>query len=355
MAETHQLRELPVQTNNKKQALFGLEILMRCRSNSTKLYMLIDWLDVRKMWEKSQRFWFFPHIKGGTMSDLFEQIRSNLNENIKRGAHCLLWLSFPEDSRDRLSVVQEFIWEVRGVFPSALFGVGTTTDKDYNATLCIMEGNSNDCAIIKQCIKDAGEMKVEQADMVAFLKRTFGTALETLEEMVADGIDLTDNEVVANLQELILAINQIPQGRVRAFSVSTVIDDFEELVERFYGILARPHQDAEASFTCDWLVSRLNSLAEEPDEVDAQRLERYLAIAKTLAENGSDKIRAYLAEAAEHLAHELTFEWMQEEAKAVWDYAIELLSQENLRIIQREGRLRYAQTNLELVRDGSDV
>lgn len=344
-----QWRELPVQTDEKKQALFGLELLMRCRCDSTKLYMPIDWFDVHKMWEKSRRFRFFPHIKADTMIGLFEQICGYFDEHIGQDVHCLLWLSFPEASREKLSVVHEFICGVRESFPSAKFGVGTSTDNAYSATLCIMDSNVNDWSLIERCIQDAGEMEVEQAEMTASLKKTFGIALDALEEMVTKGIDLTDSDVVSHLQELILAICQIPQGRIHAFDVMTVLKEFEEYEERFYRILSLPRQNADSSLTCDWLVDRLHELAVNPKEIDVQRLERYLDILEKLTVTGSDKILARLEEATENLAHELTSEWMPEEAKRVCSVAINLLSRDNVWIIQREKRLLNIKTTMEYI------
>lgn len=202
-------------------------------------------------------------------------------------------------------------------------------------------------ATIKTCIMNAEQQAVEQADMSAFLKRVFDTAINALRDLVEAGINLSDKDVVARLQELILAICQIPQHRIHAFNVSDVIKEFEVYEEHFYGYLSLPPQDAETSIACDWIVDRLDDLAEEPKVIDTRRLKTYLEICEMLAENGSDKIRAYLVDASENLANELTSEWMQEEAKMVWSFVVKLLSQDNVRIIQREKRLLIAQTAIE--------
>lgn len=285
-------------------------------------------------------------------------------------------------------------------------------------------------ATIKTCIINASEQEVKQAEMAAFLKRVFNTAIRALQDLVEAGIDLGDKVIVSRLQELILAICQIPQHRIHAFDVSTVLKEFEEYEEHFYGYLSLPKQDAETSFTCDWLIDRLadfaknppegeeygekltlymdlcgnlmrsgsnrirayladaleklaqsckyvtpdglyrflayyigeqnaensvccdfvvrkiNYLADHPNEVNSEVLDSYLDICEKLAENGSDKIRAYLVRATENLAQILTSEWMRDEAKMVWDFVIKLLSQENVRIIQREKRLLNAQTTI---------
>lgn len=332
----------PIQIEDKEHALSCLELLSRLNDD---VILPIDWFDIRMLLEQNRRFWFYPSIKANNMAKLFEQVRHCLAVHMKgHSVHCVLWLDYPAGSSEQPDDIFAYFQTIRKAYPVSLLGINSSRRASYTATLCVMEGKParerDNWALIKGCVQDAETQKVDQADMAAFLKRTFCTALDTLEEMVADGLDLSDKDVVANLSELILAINQIPQGRVRAFSVSTVIDEFEELVERFYGILAQSRQNAETSFTCDWLVSRLNSLAYEPDKVDAQKLKRYLGIAETLVLNGSDKILAYMAEAAEHLAHELTSEWLQDEAKKVWQFTIEILSRENSRITQREGRLQ---------------
>lgn len=209
--------------------------------------------------------------------------------------------------------------------------------------------NNEKWTVIKQYIDDAQNLTVEQAAISVFLKKTFGAALGVLEELVSTGIDLSDNDVIASLQDLILAICQIPQKRVRAFNVSDVIADFENYEERFYELLSLPRQDAETSFSCDWIVDRLGFLAENPRMVDSKKLDLYIDICKNLCSSGSDKIRAYLASATENLADIYTSEWMSDEAKKVWQVAILLLSYENARITQREDRLLYAKRILKLM------
>jgi hypothetical protein len=209
-------------------------------------------------------------------------------------------------------------------------------------------GNNDKWAIIKQCIDDAQNQIVEQADISVFLKKTFGAALGVLEELVSTGLDLEDKDVVVRLQDLILAICQIPQKRVRAFNVSDVIADFEGYEERFYELLSLPRQNAETSFSCVWIVDRLDYLAENPGKADAKKLDLYMGICKNLCSSGSDKIRAYLARATENLADIFTSEWMSDEAKKVWQVAILFLSYENVRITQREDRLLNAKRILKL-------
>ena len=248
----------------------------------------------------------------------------------------------------------------------------------------------NNWAIIRSCIKAAKLLQVEQPQMAAFLKETFSSALDALDELVRKGVDLSDRKVVSRLKELELALSQVPQRRVRAFDVSDVLDDFDEYVMRFYELLSIPRQDAETSFSCRWVVGRIEAVVEEMrnlndsiyllDEAmfstkeyvgegesplmevfgnERKKMEQnkeqlgkrlasnlmihYFIVCDNLIEHGSDTIRAMLANAAEDLAHLLTSEDYLVEARFAWDLVITLLSQnDNLRISQRAGRLTDA-------------
>lgn len=212
--------------------------------------------------------------------------------------------------------------------------------------------NRNNWDIISKRIIEAGSNQVDQSHMAEFLKKSFGLALDALEELVQEGIDLSDRQIVSNLKELELALHQIPQQRVHAFDVSTVLDDFEEYVERFYAILSRPEQTAENSITCSWIVARLDSMAEEMSDdsdgiiiqkfLDNGELNSYLSICKVLCENGSERIKAYVVDAAENVAHALTSIDQKNEARLYWSFVITLLKQDNLRITQRDKRLLLA-------------
>lgn len=249
----------------------------------------------------------------------------------------------------------------------------------------------NNWAIIRSRIKAAELQEVERSKMAAFLKETFSFALDALDELVRQGIDLSERKVVTQLKELELALNQVPQRRVRAFDVSDVLDDFNEYVMRFYVLLSVPRQDAETSFSCRWVVGQIDAAVEEMrnlndslyllDEAmfstkkyvgegisplmeefgnEREKMEqkkerlgkrltsnlmsRYFVVCENLSEHGSDTIRAMLADAAENLAHLLTSEDYLDEARFTWDLVITLLSQkDNLRITQRAGRLAIAQ------------
>ena len=68
--------------------------------------------------------------------------------------------------------------------------------------------NDGKWAIIRKCLDDAMNQNVEQVEMTAFLKKTFHTAIQALRDLVIDGINLADKDVVAQLQELIIAMSQ---------------------------------------------------------------------------------------------------------------------------------------------------
>lgn len=241
---------------------------------------------------------------------------------------------------------------------------------------------NNKWAYIRSCMKDAKEKEVEQPQMTVFLKKSFTSALNNLEELVLDGIDLADRYVVVQLKQLELDLHQLPQQRVLAFDVSTVFEDFEDYVVRFYKLLSIPKQDAETSISCHWVIGRINYALKENREINdslsilygimdstterklrkkkeqvlrhfaSNMLNHYLFICYNLIESGSYTIRAMLADATEDLAHLLTSEGHLAEARFAWDLVIILLSQkDNFRITQRAGRLSLAQQMRKYILD----
>ena len=202
---------------------------------------------------------------------------------------------------------------------------------------------------IKNHLKEAAKQKVDQDGMESFLRDRFTLILNLLEELVQEGIDLNDPQTVTNLLELEEALHQIPQHRVHKFDVSEVLEDFEDYVDRFYMILCRPAQNAENSFSCDWLVGEFDYFAENPAKVNAKKLDTYLEAGHILVENGSDMIRAHLATAAEDIGHKLLSEMKLKEGKKVWDFVVSILSIENPRMHQREARLMLAEAEVKTI------
>lgn len=258
---------------------------------------------------------------------------------------------------------------------------------------------------IKRLIKEAEKQEVTQQEMPAFLRDHFTSVLDTLEDVVREGIDLSDKQIVSNLKKLELALHQIPQRRIYSWDAPIVLDAFQEYVERFYLILSIPKQNAETSFTSRWIINQIESFLTERDylnhylsyleddiieeqeilscfesnrakarakvktrikeleekkknlEVEKEQWERrlknnlklYLTICNNLDENGSDMLRAMIVSVTEELANALYSDAMWEEAKILWGQVVSLLEQNNVRIIQREGRLMVAKDNLRSI------
>ncbi len=256
---------------------------------------------------------------------------------------------------------------------------------------------------IKRLIKEAEKQKFEQPEMPVFLKEHITTILDTLEDMVQKGIDLSDRQVVSNLKNLELALHQIPQRRIYSWDAPIVLDEFEEFIERFYVILSTPKQNAETSFTTRWIINQfesylternyldnylsyleddiledqeiiscfkskrtiaqakvkewLNELEEKKKNLEDEKeqwgrrlnrhLERYLTICSNLNENGSDMLRSMIAAVTEDMANALYSDARWEEARLLWKFVITLLEQNNVRIMQREGRLMGAKDHLD--------
>lgn len=193
---------------------------------------------------------------------------------------------------------------------------------------------------IRRYIQDSEECPIGQTEMVDFLKQNLSAALNRLEQMDSSELDLTKDDVLINLKRFERALLLIPQRRVRIYDAAIVGELFNELVIRFYSILAAPEQNAENSLTCDWLVKNLEQLAENPEDVAAETLDTYLRICNMLITNGSNKVKVYLEDSIETLAHALTSAGEFSLAKRPWEYALRLLSDEtNFMISQRIDRM----------------
>lgn len=215
--------------------------------------------------------------------------------------------------------------------------------KELDAGLCEVswDAQRNDkWGYIRRYIQDSEECPISQTKMADFLKQNLGAALDQLEQMDSSDLDLNKEDVLINLKRFERALLLIPQRRIREYDASIVGELFNELVIRFYRILAAPEQTAENSLTCDWLVKNLDNLAEEPENVTAETLDVYLRISNMLITNGSNKIKVYLEDSIEALAHALVSAGKFSLAKRPWEYAIRLLSDEtNFMISQRFDRM----------------
>lgn len=258
---------------------------------------------------------------------------------------------------------------------------------------------------IKRLIKEAEKQEVTQQDMPAFLRAHFTMVLDTLRDMARKGIDLSDGQTASSLKNLELALHQIPQHRIYSLNAPIVLDMFQEYVEHFYLILSIPKQNAETSFTSRWIINQFESFLSERDYLDnylsyleddileeqkilycfessrakartaiktrikeleekrkkladekeqwgqrlSNNLDRYLTICNNLNKNGSDMLRAMIATVTEEVANALYLDAMWEEAKLLWGQVVSLLEQNNVRIIQRKGRLKVAKDNLRRI------
>ena len=258
---------------------------------------------------------------------------------------------------------------------------------------------------IKRLIKEAEKQDVAQSEMPAFLKEHLTRILDILEGMVQKSMDLSDRKVISNLKNLELALHQIPQHRIYSWDAPIVLEMFQEYVEHFYLILSIPKQNAETSFTSRWIINQFESFLSERDYLDnylsyieddileeqeilycfessrskartaiktrikeleekrkkledekeqwGQRLsnniDRYLTICNNLNKNGSDMLRDMIATVTEEVANALYSDAMWEEAKLLWGQVVSLLEQNNVRIIQRKGRLKVAKDNLRRI------
>lgn len=193
---------------------------------------------------------------------------------------------------------------------------------------------------VRRYIEDSRECPVSQTDIVDFLKSNFQAALDLLEQMDPPELDLDKEDILTLLKKFEEALLLLPKRRVHIYDAAIVYEMFEDLVIRFYRILAAPIQNAENSFTCDWLVNNLKCMADNPEDVTIETLDIYLSISNILIKNSSNKVKVYLEEAIEALAHALVSAGEFSLAKQPWEYAIRLLSDEtNFMISQRFDRM----------------
>ena len=215
--------------------------------------------------------------------------------------------------------------------------------KELNTELCNVSWdthNNDKWSCIKRYIQDSEECPISQTKVVDFLKQNLGAALDQLEQMDPSELDLNKDDVLINLKRFERALLLIPQRRIREYDASIVGELFYDLVISFFRILAIPVQNAENSFTCDWLVKNLEGMADNLEGVTEEALDTYFNISNLLIKNGSNKVKVYLEDAIETLAHALISEGRFSLAKKPWEYAIRLLSDEtNFMISQRFDRM----------------
>ncbi|MBR4352080.1 MAG: hypothetical protein IKQ01_03325 [Bacteroidales bacterium] len=136
------LDKMPVvELVDKERALFYLEMSMWYNGGVERVIKPIDWFDIRKVWEKSHRFWFYPTFSAETMMDLSELIQrtAEVHSGLKE-KRCVLWFDVPEESDEDPAGIQDVVWQLRerGVLP--LWGLRCIPKrKGINALLFLME------------------------------------------------------------------------------------------------------------------------------------------------------------------------------------------------------------------------
>lgn len=109
------LDKMPVvELVDKERALFYLEMSMWYNGGVGRVIRPIDWFDIRKVWEKSHRFWFYPTFSTETMKDLSVLIlrtAKELPESKER--RCVLWLDVPEESEEEPTAINDVVWQLR--------------------------------------------------------------------------------------------------------------------------------------------------------------------------------------------------------------------------------------------------
>lgn len=249
---------------------------------------------------------------------------------------------------------------------------------------------------IERCIEVASTRDVKQTEIIDFLKGTFNIALDILDGLVQNGIELSDEDVVLHLMKLRKTIYLLPTDRVHCMDAPDVLKEFSEHDFRFHKILSTPKQNAEDSFSADWVVGKLSYLKSMFDELELLRerladleelrdeilevadtagmaeeridtvgadikylehkvsktvnadLSEYSQICHNLLKSGSDKICVELLDATSNIADSFMSDGMFNEAQEMLKIAIMALEKENPRIQQREERLKVTRRSLEV-------
>ena len=85
-----------VEPTKRKRALFYLEMGLWWARGSHLWILPVDWFDVRRMWEMSERYHFLPLMEADNISALARLLTDRLGEiGGVKGARCILWLSLP--------------------------------------------------------------------------------------------------------------------------------------------------------------------------------------------------------------------------------------------------------------------
>ena len=125
----------------KSRALFYLELARTYQSNMDIIYSL-DWFDIKKLWEKSSRFFFSPIIVADTITMLLEHISNHIEPFIsKNNIGCVVYLDVPTDAAANYSEIMDFVWDMRQNGIVLLLGVNAINGQQFLANITIMEAH----------------------------------------------------------------------------------------------------------------------------------------------------------------------------------------------------------------------
>lgn len=181
--------------------------------------------------------------------------------------------------------------------------------------------------------------KVGETDSLRFLKGIFDVILDEMISAAQKGeINLRDTATIQQLTNFLEMMHLLPARRVR-MEAPRIYEEFYGHILNFYKIMSIPQQDAETSFSFNWVLPQLEYYERHAKKASMDRISDILEICEALIANGSYKIRAELASVAISLSSELDSKMMLPESKRVRAIAIQTLSEENPWIEQREAKL----------------
>ena len=124
---------------DKSRALFYLTSIRIYQSSTTVIFPL-DWFDIKKLWKRSSRFFFYPIIVADTISSLASRILEHTAAfKARKNTSCVIWLDIPSDATVNSSEIMDFAWDIRQDGFVLLFGVNAINGSKFLANITIME------------------------------------------------------------------------------------------------------------------------------------------------------------------------------------------------------------------------
>ena len=124
---------------DKSRALFYLTSIRIYQSSTTVIFPL-DWFDIKKLWKRSSRFFFYPIIVADTISSLSSHILEHTAAfKARKNTSCVIWLDIPSDTTVNRSEIMDFAWDIRQDGFVLLFGVNAINGSKFLANITIME------------------------------------------------------------------------------------------------------------------------------------------------------------------------------------------------------------------------